>query len=308
MPYWLIVICLIISAQVGIFLIDQPQSQAKAQQDKIEPQVLGASTTVRGEPEVANFVPKILKVPDYSGISAKSFLVFDLKSGENLLEKNTDQKLGIASITKLLTALVAYNNSDLNSSFQVKAKSSIKISPILGLIPGDEVKAMDVFNAMLVGSNNDAALALASFVSETNNSFVALMNRQAQEIGMTNSNFANPLGFDSDENYSTATDLKLLITKTESLAAFSNLGRRISYDFVGKNNRTYHAVATNKLIARHPDISAIKTGHTENSGGAMATKIEKKGHEIVILVLGSANRELDTLKLKSLVDTGFDWN
>ncbi|MFA5990820.1 MAG: serine hydrolase [Candidatus Doudnabacteria bacterium] len=308
LPYWLIAISLIISVQGGVFLITQPKFQAQAQQIQIEPQVLGTSTSVRGEPEVAVVAPKMLNTPDYSKITAKSFLVFDLSSGKNLLEKNTAQKLGIASITKLLTGLVAYNSSDLNSNFQVKAKSAIKVNPVLGLIPGDEVKALDVFNAMLVGSNNDAALALANFVSGSNESFVTLMNRQAQDIGMSSSNFANPLGFDSDENYSTATDLKLLITKTESLAAFSNLGRRTSYDFVGKFNRNYHAVATNKLIARHPDISAIKTGHTENSGGAMATKIEKNGHEIVILVLGSTNREQDTLKLKNLVETGFDWN
>ncbi len=308
LPYWLITISLIISVQGGVFLFDQPPLQAQAQQIKIEPQVLGASTSVRGEPEVAALTPKILNTPDYSEITAKSFLVFDLASGSNLLEKNTTQKLGIASITKLLTALVVYNNSNLNRSFQVKAKSAIKVKPVLGLIPGDEVKALDVFNAMLIGSNNDAALALAHFAGGTNESFVALMNQQAKEIGMTNSNFANPLGFDSDENYSTAADLKLLITKTEGLAAFSNLGRRTSYDFVGKQNWTYRAIATNKLLARHPDINAIKTGHTEYSGGAMATKIEKNGHEIVILVLGSANREQDTLKLKSLVETVFDWN
>ncbi len=308
LPYWLIVMCLIISVQCGVFLISQTKIPRPSQEQQAKPQVLGVSTSIRGEEQINTFEPQALQKPDYTGISAKSFLVFDLDSGKNLLEKNTSEKLGIASLTKLLTALVAYNNSDLNSSLTVPANSVIKISPVLGLVLGDEVKALDVFNAMLVGSNNDAALALAYFVAGTKEKFVSQMNVQAKKIGMNNSNFSNPLGFDSFENYSTASDLKLLITETENLSAFSNLGRRTFYDFSGKFNLTYHSSATNKLIADHPDINAIKTGHTEISGGSMATKIEKNGRGIVILVLGSSDRESDTLRLKNSLDADFAWN
>lgn len=308
LPYWLIAISLVITVQGGVFLISQTESKGLPEQIQPEPQVLGASTLIRGEAQPEEFDVAVLKKPDFSGISAKSFLVFDLKTGKNLLEKNPDKKLGIASLTKLLTALVAYNNNDLNGTLVVPASSEIKVSPTLGLLRGDEVKVLDVFNAMLVGSTNDAALALAGFVGGSKENFVSLMNSQAKKIGMLNSNFSNPLGFDSFENYSTASDLKLLITRTENLAAFSNLGRRTFYDFSGKLNKTYHASATNKLLAGHPDINAIKTGHTANSGGSMATKIDKNGRGIVILVLGSSNREGDTLLLKNMLETGFAWN
>lgn len=308
LPYWLIAMSLVISVQGGVFLISQTNSQGLTQQENAKPQVLGASTSVRGDAKTQDPEIKLLKQPDFSQISAKSFLVFDLSSGQNLLEKNSKEKLGIASLTKLLTALVAYNNSDLNGTLVVPGGSDIKVSPVLGLIKGDEVKALDVFNAMLVGSNNDAGLALAYYVAGSKESFISLMNSQAKKIGMESSNFSNPLGFDSLENYSTASDLKLLITQTENLAAFSNLGRRTSYDFSGKLNKIYHASATNKLITNHPDINAIKTGHTANSGGSMATKIDKNGRNIVILVLGSSNREVDTLLLKNMLETSFAWN
>ncbi|MEK7161466.1 MAG: serine hydrolase [Patescibacteria group bacterium] len=308
LPYWLIAISFVVSVQGGVFLIAQTESKGLPEQILIAPQILGANTSVRGERSNEEFEFKSLREPNYSGIFAKSFLVFDLDSGKILFEKNSEEKLGIASLTKLLTGLVVYNNSDLNGTFPVPTNSAIKINPILGLIPGDKVKALDVFNAMLVGSNNDAALALVYFVGGTKENFVYLMNEQAKKIGMRNSNFSNPLGFDSLENYSTASDLKLLITQAENLAAFSNLGRKTGYDFTGKLGKKYHASTTNKLIANHPDINAIKTGYTEISGGAMATKIEKKGREIVILVLGSPNREEDTLKLKGLLETSFDWN
>src|SRR6185295_4692651 len=114
--------------------------------------------------------------------------------GQTLVEKNADQKVNIASLTKLLTGLVAYEMTDLNKSFIISRKDVLDIAPSLGLKPGDSVKALDVFNAMLVGSTNDAALALADFTNrETEENFILLMNSKAESLGMTSSNFSNPM-------------------------------------------------------------------------------------------------------------------
>jgi D-alanyl-D-alanine carboxypeptidase len=278
------------------------------QEKKSQPQVLGAAISIRGEPLAQ--VPALQKIaePDTSPISAKSFLVFDLTNGQILLEKNPDQKLAIASLTKLLTAFVVYQNSDLNQNFTISAKDTINVKPNLGLRIGDSVKTLDLFNAMLIGSCNDSALALADYTSNlSKTSFVDLMNRQAANLGMANSRFSNPVGFDSDNNYSTANDIKNLITATQSLAAFKTLGRRTSYEFTGTSGRSYSTVATNKLLKDNLDIEAIKTGFTKIAGGSMASKLDIAGHEIIILVLGSQNRESDTLKLKSAIVTSFRW-
>ncbi|HYV33880.1 MAG TPA: hypothetical protein VE973_03470, partial [Candidatus Limnocylindria bacterium] len=119
------------------------------------------------------------------------------------------------------------------------------------------------------------------------------------------SNFANPMGFDSQYNYSTAADLKKLITETEKVAAFTNLGRRTGYQFTSDDGKTYTVEATNTLLADHPEIEAIKTGYTKGAQGAMATKININGNEIIIIVLGSKDREGDTLKLEEQIETNF---
>jgi len=309
LPYWLIFLLLIVSIQTAAFLY----SLNSGNNQFGSPQVLGASTAIpgviRGADESKAKTISQTKNPDLSSISAQSFLVFDLDSGQELLAKNSGQRLAIASLTKLMTALTAYNNSNLNQSFKISNRDALNVKPDLGLINGDEVKAVDIFNSMLIGSCNDAALALADFTSQaTGENFIELMNRQAIALGMANSNFSNPMGFDSGGNYSTAQDLKFLITATQRLSAFTDLGRRTSYTFTGAEGKTYFAVATNALIKTHPDIQAIKTGYTNEAGGAMATKVGFGNHQIVILVLDSQNRESDTLKLKAAVQSSFDWN
>lgn len=277
------------------------------------PEVLGASTAVPSpiinKPQ-DNLQSSIIqtKNPGLSDVSAQSFLVFDLDSGQELLSKNPAQKLAIASLTKLMTALAAYNNSSLNKTFTITSKDILNVRPDLGFEIGDEVKALDIFNAMLVGSCNDAAKALADFTTQSSGSnFVDLMNGQAAVLGMVNSSFSNPMGFDNSSNYSTAEDLKLLIANTQHLSVFTGLGRLTSYKFSGSLGKTYSAAATNLLIKNHPDIQAIKTGYTNEANGAMATKVTLGGHQIIILVLDSQNREGDTLKLKSAIETSFDW-
>ncbi len=307
-PYWLIALLLMVSVQTAGFLY--PPSATGNQ--IVQQEVLGASTqtpeNARGTQQ--DFAKNIIQInnPDLSAVSAQSFLVFDLDSGQELLQKNPEQKLAIASLTKLMTALTAYNNADLNQSFKISNLDTLNVAPDLGLIPGDQIKALDIFNSMLIGSCNDAALALADFTfRSTDQSFVALMNAQAKLLGMSDSSFSNPMGFDSSGNYSTAEDLKLLITATQQLSVFTDLGRRTGYEFTGSEGKNYSTVATNTLIKGHPDIEAIKTGFTNEANGAMATKVAVGGHQIVILVLDSQNRESDTLKLKADVESDFSW-
>jgi D-alanyl-D-alanine carboxypeptidase len=311
LPYWLIVLLLLVCFQTAGFLLPLNNLSQAAYEPPI-PEVLDASTTVpaliRGDAQPAIKDISQINNSDLSAVSAESFLVFDLSSGQELLAKNPNQKLAIASLTKLMTALTSYNNLDLNQSFKVSNNDVLKVSPDLGLIPGDQVKALDVFDSMLIGSCNDAAVALSDFTSQvTGNDFVGLMNKEAGALGMQNSSFSNPMGFDSSGNYSTAEDLKLLITATQQLSVFNDLGRMTGYSFTGQNGKIYSTVATNTLLKDHPDIQAIKTGFTDEANGAMAVKVSISGHQIVILVLDSQNRESDTLKLKAALESDFNW-
>jgi D-alanyl-D-alanine carboxypeptidase len=304
LPYWLIFLIIAVGAQATGFLM----SKNNIATAKNQPQVLGASTgvpSIRGADSEARLISQI-NFPDLSDVNAKSYLVFDLASGQTLLAKNSGQKFAIASLTKLMTALVAYSNTDLNQDFVISDRDILNVKPNLGLIPGDSVRALDIFNAMLIGSCNDAAKALADYTTRVSGSdFVGLMNQK--DLGLQNTSYQNPMGFDNSGNYSTADDLKILITQEQKLSVFTDLGRRINYEFLGSLGKAYYTSATNKLIQKYPDIQAIKTGWTNEASGAMATKVDIGGREVVILVLDSQSRESDTLKLKAALESSFDW-
>jgi len=272
------------------------------------PTVLGVFTDLRGplqnNDNTENF--QQTGTPDYSNIRAKSFLVYDLATGQILAQKEADKVLPIASLTKLLTAYVVYENLDLNSPITISSNDTLNVQPSLNLQTGDKILALDLFNAMLIGSGNDAALALANHTTETKKeNFLDLMNSYAESLGMASSKFSNPLGFDSKDNYSTANDIKIIVTKTQNLSSFVSLGKKKLYEFASSSGNTYQIKATNALISKYQDLEAIKTGYTELALGSMITKLNFLGQKIVIIVLDSADRENDTLNLRKAVIDNF---
>lgn len=294
---------------IGAFILIPETLPEKTQKN---PQVLAETTTVpfiREHPS-AHIVaePILIKTYKTDAISAKSFLVCDLATKANLIVQDDSQKLPIASLTKLMTALLVYEQSNFSEVVNIVPADHMDINPVLNLIPGDKIKVEDLFNAMLVGSNNDAASTLSRYIElKTKQSFIDSMNRKATALGMSSTHFSNALGFDSDYNFSTANDLKLLVTETEQYTAFQLNSRRTSYAFTSVSGHRYSTKATNTLLANNRDIYAIKTGFTNEAGGSMITEVENKGHNFIIIVLGSANREQDTLKLKQITESSYKW-
>ena len=293
----------------GNFFKSNPSGNTKVsiEGSPATPMVLGATSPLRGEADSVENQNWFKKGElDATGITAKSFLAYDLENGSVLEQKAPLAKLPIASLTKLMTALVVYENLDFSQSLMVSSQDQIKIQPILGLKPGDQVKIQDLFNAMLVGSCNDAAKTLSNYTAKiTGKNFVSLMNERAKNLGMVNSHFSNPLGFDSQYNYSTVSDLKLLVDYTQNLAAFVNLGKMPGYSFASASGNIYKTTATNKLLSEHADIEAVKTGFTENAGGSIISKLTLEGRKVIIIVVGSKDREADTLSLKRQIALHF---
>ncbi len=236
------------------------------------------------------------------GVKADSFLVFNESSGQEIAAKNPNTPLAIASITKLMTAYVVQKYGNLDDIWAITPASTNEISPILKLKIGDRVKVQNLIDSMLVGSANDAAAALGQYLTTIKNrSIIDYMNDEAKTLGMSSTHYENPIGFDSEQNYSTATDLKLLLTAIRPLTLFSSLDREQSYNFTSENGNQYFIKATNTLISTDPEIHAIKTGFTDEAGGAMITAIYHANKKFVIIVLGSTNREDDTELLKKQV-------
>lgn len=236
------------------------------------------------------------------GVKAKSFLVYDELSGKVLASRSPNTPVAIASITKLMTAYIVQKYGNLDDTWAINAESTNNIKPTLGLVIGDRVIVKDLVNAMLIGSANDSAAALGAYVSSTTKQpIINLMNAEAKQIGMISSHYENPIGFDSEQNYSSANDLKSLLSVTTEIPLFTEVDRKQFYSFTSQTGKAYSVKATNSLVAEDPDIHAIKTGFTDEAQGAMITAIHHENKKFVIIVLGSQNRELDTKTLKNKV-------
>ncbi len=235
-------------------------------------------------------------------VKANSYLIFDETTGDILASRNPKTPVAIASLTKLMTAFVTQKYGNLEDVWAIGSNSTGNVNPLLGLKPGDRVIVKDLVNAMLIGSANDAAAALGAYVTAVaDTSVIDLMNNEAKELGMNSTHYENPIGFDSEQNYSTANDLKLLLSKIRPMPLFSEIDRKQSYSFTSETGQTYSVKATNILLALDPDIHAIKTGYTDEAQGAMITAIHHLDRKFIIIVLGSSDRENDTKLLKSQI-------
>jgi len=287
-----------------VIRLNWPIKPALVSQSPSNGQILGAQINARGvnEPQLASEYEISLPENLSGKIKAKSYMVFSLKSGQIFSEKNSYEKLPIASLTKLMTGYVAYKNLNFKETAEVYPRTFWQVSPKLNLTFKDRILVQDLFDSMIIGSANDSAFALAQFYeNSTQKNFIEEMNKTAAELGMLDTSFSNPAGFDSMQNFSTVSDLKILITKVFSLPAFKNLARKTSIEFTSLSGNSYKIKATNKLLNKYQDILAIKTGYTKESLGSMATVIDSGLGEIALIVLHSPEREKDTLNLREAV-------
>jgi serine-type D-Ala-D-Ala carboxypeptidase (penicillin-binding protein 5/6) len=298
-------LCCMIAAGMGAW-------SASFEEKSTQPQVLGSMTAVniRGQRGPKATPPKPYQAANVQldQIAAESFLVYDPESATVLLSRNPNQQLPIASLTKLMTAYVAYQHITLSDMVPITVNGKVFHRPRLGLSSPGHVSAEDLFNAMLIGSANDAAKQLAEYTeAQTGKNFIDLMNQTAADLGMTQTHFDNPVGLDSTDNYSTASDLSLLIKAMSSYTAFELIGRATAYQLTSQEGQHYHIQATNRLVARDPELFAIKTGLTPQAHGAMVVKIIHQGHPFIITVLKSTARETDVKTLKNTVIESFVW-
>lgn len=294
----LVIVSLIIAG--GIFAFTRPLLAPG-----FDWRVLGADTGENGQSGRTFDADSNLEVTNEAvgqDVKADSFLIYDEDTGQILASKNSQTPVAIASLTKLMTAFVVQKYGHLDDTWAITAASTIDIRPVLGLLPGDRVIVKDLVNAMLIGSANDAASALGAYITAASKQpVIDLMNEEAKTLGMTSTHYENPIGFDSEQNYSTAADLKLLLNMTRPLPLFSDIDRKQSYSFTSENGQTYSVKATNTLLAQDPDIHAIKTGFTDEAKGAMITAIHHQDRKFIMIVLGSPDRENDTKLLKAQI-------
>lgn len=242
--------------------------------------------------------------------SAKSAMVVDAQSGMVLLAKNPDQVRSIGSVTKLMTAVVFLEtNPDLTKLVTLDADSDLVTGGRIYLAFNDQLSLEEVFAAAIVGSDNTAANSLARFSGLSPEEFVVRMNAKAQELGMKDSVFADPTGIDT-YNLSTARDLVKLLASAAKFDLIQKYSTMSKLSVTQESGREVLIDNTDGLLDgflnQAPyNIVAGKTGYLPQAGYLLTTVVEKSGHQIYVLVLGSDSKETRELEVKGLANWAF---
>jgi serine-type D-Ala-D-Ala carboxypeptidase (penicillin-binding protein 5/6) len=233
-------------------------------------------------------------------LDAKAWILIDPRDGSVLASKAPNKKLPIASTTKLMTAYLALHELRPNQMLTAPAyhpQASAEVE--LGLRPGEKMRVRDLLYGLLLPSASDAAETLAVGVAGSAPAFVNQMNQTAQKLGLTHTHYANPIGLDDPQNYSSAADL----TKLASIDLKNKLFARIVNTPAatlssGDHPRT--VTSRNTLLGAAPWINGVKTGHTLDAGYVLVGSGTQNSTTLISAVLGTtseASRDGDTLKL-----------
>jgi D-alanyl-D-alanine carboxypeptidase len=237
-------------------------------------------------------------------VSASSAVLMDQESGRVLYGKNAHEKKRIASITKIMTAILAIESGKLDKMVQVSAKATRAEGSSVYLKPNEKIKLEDLVYGLMLRSGNDTAEAIAEYVGGSLDGFVYLMNSKAKEIGMANTNFANPHGLDNFENhYSTAYDMALLTRyamQNEKYRVIS--GTKIhkapnpeeKWDRVWRNK--------NRLLSKYKYTTGGKTGYTKRAKRTLVTTATKGDMDLISVTLNAPDDWNDHI---SMFEYGF---
>lgn len=224
-----------------------------------------------------------------SADTAKSTIVMDLDSGRIFYEKNANQKRLIASITKIMTAIVAIEEGDLTEKITVGEEVLSMYGTNIYVEVGEKMKLRDLLYGLLLRSGNDASVVIAKAIAGSEEKFVNLMNKKAQEIGMKNTIFKNPHGLDEEtENYSTAYDMALLSKYAYKNKTYRNIVSTDKYE-VSTGKKTYLWYNRNKLLTTYEYCTGGKNGYTPRAGKTLVTTASKKGLNLTIVTLSDGD-------------------
>ncbi len=229
------------------------------------------------------------EIPEQPPVRAAALHLVELKSGRVLLTKNATQPLPPASLTKIMTAVVALNEASLHDVVRIDGRA-LHARSSLKLRRGEPFLLRDLLAAMLVTSANDACEAIAWHIGGTPAQFVEKMNARATVLGLTRTHFANPCGFDAPGHYSTAEDLARLTRAALQIPEFSMMVRTVEREIATTDgSRSIHLYSTNQLLL-DPDVTGVKTGFTNKAGRCLIASMFKDGQQLLLVGLNVIDR------------------
>ena len=247
-----------------------------------------------------------LLMPTAPNLGATSYFLIDFDSGHVIVDKNADKQVGPASITKIMTAYVAFNElSNGNLALEDKVTISEKAWRTGGsrmFVEVDKQVSMEnLLKGTIIQSGNDASIAIAEHIAGDEATFAELMNQHAKRLGMTNTHFVNSTGLPHADHHSTARDLAMLTRAL--IKEFPEFYKwHAIKEFTFNNIKQYNR---NKLLWRNDSVDGVKTGHTKDAGYCLVASAYRDGMRLISVVMGATSGNARTTDNQSLLNYGF---
>lgn len=253
------------------------------------------------------------KAEDIS-INAKSAILVESTTGMILYEKNADEKLKPASVTKIMTLLLIFDeikagNINYEDIVTVSEHAASMGGSQCFFEAGEEQTVKDMIKCIEVASGNDAAVAMAEFVGGSESAFVNMMNEKAAELGMENTNFENACGLDSDNHYTSARDISImtreLVVKHPEIYEYSNIWMDYIIHKTKRGEKRFDLVNTNKFINMYTGATGLKTGYTSTAKYCMSATAARNEINLIAVIMGADTKEIRNGEACRLLDYGF---
>ncbi len=252
-----------------------------------------------------NLPPVSLNIPP-PYIFARAMLIKDLATDEVLYQKDANLKLAVGSLTKIMTALVGVEYFRPNS---VLIYQGTQISGTrIGLVKGESLTFRALLFGMLLPSGNDAAYTIAQNYAGGEKEFINKMNEKAVSLSLKNSHFDNPAGFDSADHFSTAEDIAKITQEALKDSQLKRIFATKETEVLSLDKKYQHKLQNlNKLLSEVIGVLGVKTGTTPQSKENLVTLVEREGHQVLIVLLGSDDRFEETKQIIEWVFNNFIW-
>lgn len=241
-------------------------------------------------------------------LAARSYLLYDYSSNQVLVNQNGDMRMEPASLTKLMTAYLAFD-AIKHGTLSLKQELTVPAAAVRNrydesrmlLTAGQTVKVDELLHGLIVDSGNDAAITLAVNIGGSEAGFVDLMNQEAKQLGMSNTHYTNPVGLPDPQNYSTASDLAILAATI--IREYPDY-----YPLFGLHGYTFNGVSQanrNRLLWLDPYVDGMKTGHTESAGYCLVASSRRDDHRLISVLLDADTDSLRAIESQKLMNYGF---
>lgn len=258
------------------------------------------STPVPPPPVLAREVPP-------PRISAAMAVVVDEDSGALLYERAAHREWPPASLTKIVTAMVALDYGNPSARVTVDVDSRVMWdSTVMGLRPGEEVSLEDLLYGLMLPSGNDAAIAIARHIAGSEWLFAELMNAKVRQLGLQHSRFVNPHGLETAGHYSSAYDMAMLAREGMRNPVFRRLAAAKDWDASGLL-QAYHLVNLNRLLRQYPGADGVKIGYEDTALNTMVVSATRNGHRVYASLLRSTSRDADGTALLDYAFDAYQW-